>query len=44
MYYRNGALMQKRIEKETIVPIRFPKQELQRIDGAAKRVGAKLKK
>ena len=33
--------MQKLTEKETIVPIRFPKQELQRIDGAAKRVGAK---
>ncbi len=33
--------MQKLIEKETIVPIRFPKQELQRIAGAAKRVGAK---
>jgi predicted DNA-binding protein len=33
--------LQKIIEKETIVPIRFPKQELQRIDEAAKRVGAK---
>jgi metal-responsive CopG/Arc/MetJ family transcriptional regulator len=33
--------MQKVIEKETIVPIRFPKHELERIDEAAKRVGAK---
>jgi metal-responsive CopG/Arc/MetJ family transcriptional regulator len=33
--------MQKTIEKETIVPIRFAKQELQKIDEAAKRVGAK---
>jgi metal-responsive CopG/Arc/MetJ family transcriptional regulator len=33
--------MQKIIQKETIVPIRFPKQELQKIDEAAKRVGAK---
>jgi predicted DNA-binding protein len=41
MYYIDGALMQKVIEKETIVPIRFAKQELQKIDEAAKRVGAK---
>jgi predicted DNA-binding protein len=41
MYYNNGALMQKVIEKETIVPIRFAKKELQRIDEAAKRVGSK---
>ena len=33
--------MQKTVEKETIVPIRFPKQELEKIDQAAKRVGAK---
>ena len=33
--------MQKVTEKETIVPVRFPKQELQKIDEAAKRVGAK---
>ena len=33
--------MQKTIEKETIVPIRFPKQQLQKIDTAAKRIGAK---
>ena len=33
--------MQKVIEKETIVPIRFPKHELEKIDAAAKRVGAK---
>ena len=33
--------MQKTIEKETIVPIRFPRQELQKIDQAAKRIGAK---
>jgi len=33
--------MQKIIEKETIVTIRFPKQELQKIDEAARRVGAK---
>lgn len=33
--------MQKVIEKETIVPIRFPKHELEKIDEAAKRVGAK---
>ena len=43
MYYKFGCpdYMQKAIEKETIVPIRFPKQELQKIDEAAKRVGAK---
>ena len=33
--------MQKTLEKEQIVPIRFPKQELEKIDQAAKRVGAK---
>lgn len=33
--------MQKVIAKETIVPIRFPKHELEKIDEAAKRVGAK---
>ncbi len=33
--------MQKTIEKETIVPIRFPKQKLEKIDQAAKRIGAK---
>lgn len=33
--------MQKLTEKETIVPIRFPNQQLQKIDDAAKRVGAK---
>ena len=33
--------MQKVIEKESIVPIRFARQELQKIDEAAKRVGAK---
>jgi metal-responsive CopG/Arc/MetJ family transcriptional regulator len=33
--------MQKVIEKETIVPVRFPKHKLERIDEAAKRVGAK---
>jgi len=33
--------LQKIIEKETIVPIRFAKQELQKIDEATKRVGAK---
>jgi len=33
--------MQKVMEKETIVPVRFPKQELERIDEAVKRVGAK---
>ena len=33
--------LQKTIEKETIVPVRFPKQDLQRIDEAVKRVGAK---
>ncbi len=33
--------MQKVIEKETIVPVRFPKQELERIDEATNRVGAK---
>ena len=33
--------MQKAIEKEKIVPVRFPKQELEKIDEAAKRVGAK---
>ena len=32
---------QKTLQKETIVPIRFPRQELQRIDEAAKRAGAK---
>jgi metal-responsive CopG/Arc/MetJ family transcriptional regulator len=41
MYYIDGALMQKVIEKETIVPVRFAKQELQKIDEAAKRVAAK---
>ena len=33
--------LKKTIEKETIVPVRFSKQDLQRIDEAAKRVGAK---
>lgn len=33
--------MQKVVEKETIVAIRVPKQELQKIDEAAKRIGAK---
>ena len=33
--------VQKTLEKESIVPVRFPKQELQRIDEAAKRAGAK---
>jgi metal-responsive CopG/Arc/MetJ family transcriptional regulator len=33
--------VQKIIEKEAIVPVRFPKHELQKIDEAAKRVGAK---
>ena len=33
--------MQKTLDKETIVPVRFPKQELQRIDEAAKRAGSK---
>jgi predicted DNA-binding protein len=34
-------MMQKVVEKETIVPVRFPKHELQKIDEAAKRAGAK---
>ena len=29
------------MEKETIVPVRFPKRELEKIDKAARRVGAK---
>jgi len=33
--------VQKVIEKGTIVPIRFPRYELEKIDEAAKRVGAK---
>ena len=33
--------MQKVMEKETIVPIRFSKHELQKIDEATKRTGAK---
>ena len=33
--------MQKTLEKEMIVPVRFPKQELQKIDEAAKRAGVK---
>jgi len=33
--------LQQVVEKETIVPVRFPKHELERIDEAAKRVGAK---
>ena len=33
--------MQQIVEKETIVPIRFPKVELEKIDEAVKRVGAK---
>ena len=33
--------MQKAMEKESIVPVRFPKHELDKIDEAAKRVGAK---
>ena len=33
--------MQKVIAKETIVPVRFPKHELEKIDEAAKRLGAK---
>jgi predicted DNA-binding protein len=43
MYYNDGVYlhMQKIIEKETIVTIRFAKQELQKIDEATKRVGAK---
>ena len=34
-------IMQKVVEKETIVPVRFPKHELQNIDEAVKRAGAK---
>jgi len=41
MYYIDGALMQKTVEKEAIVPVRFAKQELEKIDEAAKRAGAK---
>ena len=41
MYYVDGALMQNTVEKEIIVPVRFAKQELQKIDEAAKRAGAK---
>lgn len=43
IYYSEGVHLTCRrfIEKEKIVPIRFPKQELQKIDEAAKRVGAK---
>jgi len=33
--------MQKAIERETIVPVRFHKHELERMDEAAKRAGAK---
>jgi metal-responsive CopG/Arc/MetJ family transcriptional regulator len=33
--------MQKMLEKETIVPIRFSKQNLQKVDEAAKRLGSK---
>jgi len=33
--------VQKVIEKDTIVPVRFPKHELEKIDEAAKRLGAK---
>jgi metal-responsive CopG/Arc/MetJ family transcriptional regulator len=33
--------VQKAMEKETIVPVRFPKHELEKIDEATKRVGAK---
>ena len=33
--------MQKVVEKETIVPVRFPKHKLQKIDEAVKRAGAK---
>lgn len=33
--------MQKAIEKETIVPVRFPKKDLKRMDEAVKRLGAK---
>ena len=33
--------MQKTVEKETIVPIRFHKRELKKIDEAASRIGAK---
>ena len=33
--------MQQVVEKETIVPIRFPKYELEKIDEAVKRAGAK---
>ena len=40
MYYIDGALMQKTVEKETIVAVRFAKHELQKIDEAAKRIGA----
>jgi len=34
-------IMQKVLKKETIVPVRFPKDEIQKIDEAAKRAGAK---
>jgi len=34
-------LMQKVVEKETIVAVRFPKRELQKIDEAVKRASAK---
>jgi metal-responsive CopG/Arc/MetJ family transcriptional regulator len=33
--------MQQVLEKETIVPVRFSKHDLEKIDEAAKRVGAK---
>jgi metal-responsive CopG/Arc/MetJ family transcriptional regulator len=33
--------MQKVAEKETIVPVRFPRHQLKEIDEAAKRLGAK---
>jgi len=42
MYYSyREVVMQKAIEKQTIVPVRFPKHELEKIDEAAKRLGAK---
>jgi metal-responsive CopG/Arc/MetJ family transcriptional regulator len=36
-----GLIMQRLVERESIVPVRFSKREIERIDKAVERVGAK---
>gem|GEM_PF-1217332 len=39
--YMKGLTMQTLVERESIVPVRFSKREIERIDKAVERVGAK---